>query len=453
MELQFKPATNLDEAIINFTSIKDLNEDKKEFYVELYESLKKKLVLYLTKQATENLSILISGQIQTGKTTFLNFLLIEQAIKEKFYIRNVKIDKYISLTSRNIDIYDVCFSLALDLSYDVIERFDDFSIQKIILHKLQTYYSDKTNKQTFCINETTSEKVLDSAVKEVGETLGNITKKIFGLNVENIYRSLFKNQFINNEAEFNNYFSEIITKYKNIILKNNSQKEILIIIDQLEKNTFPEAIQNVFGELNLLKSIPIKKIIVSPIYATLLNMNLDANIISFNILPKKNPSDNEIKVINQNYNFLKEIFFKRIDANFKILYEEEILDKIIYYSGGNIGQFFNIIAETIIQSLMRNSNQINNEDLDNALTTILSKLAMHLSFNGFPKQFLIKLMDEKEDFSKEDFLKSATFEEKQKFNSHLLNNIFFINNGRNPIVIVNPILKPYIYGVDGWDIK
>ena len=447
MELQFKPATNLDEAANNFTNLKDLNKSTAEFYVDLYQDKKNELINNLCLPAARDLTILISGQVETGKTTFLNFLLEDEEIKNLYIIKNIDVDKYVSILSDNIDIYDVCFALAIELATEIKNEYNDDSLHKIIINKLQNFYNNDNEKSTFCKQENIPEETINSIIK-------NFEKKI-GVNVDFFGRLFFKNQFKNSEKEFENHFNDIVQKYKEIRTKNEPNKDILIVIDQLEKNVNPTAIQNIFGNIKLLNIIPLKKIIVSPIYATLLNVPLDANVLSLNIIQKKNPSDEEKNRYISHQNLLKEIFKKRISPTFKILENEELLDKIIFYSGGNIGQFMKIVYKSIIQSVTRlkESNQIIEVDVNKALTSILSPIAMFCTFNGFTKDFLKNLDNSKEDFDKEKFLVEADEKDKLRFNKHLINNFFIVNNGQNPIYFVNPILKPYIYGVDGWDIK
>ncbi|MDI9357128.1 MAG: hypothetical protein QM536_08920 [Chitinophagaceae bacterium] len=444
---KFKPATNIRDACENFIKIKELDESTKEFYVELYEELKRTLIHKLTLPAPDDLSILLSGQIETGKTSFLNFLLLEKEIQDKYVVTKIVIDNHVKITSENLNVYDVCFAVALELAAEIKRDFNNNALYDIIGSNLQNFYKDGDAQKKFSKDENMTVDLLQDVIKI-------IPNKIIEVALDHTVRTLFKHRFVNREREFENYFRDIVSKYKEIRLQYEPDKDILILIDELEKNVNPTSIKNVFGNMNILNKIPLKKIIVTPILATLIGVRLNNNVVALNVLSKNNPSETEKEKYKKNRELMKEIFYKRIDPSFQFLQSEDLLDIIIVNSGGNLGQFNKIIYESIIAASVRNPNaqHIIREDILKALNSIISPNALYLSFNGFPMSFLKELDQAKETFDKETFLKDASEKEIAKFNDHLLNNFFIVNNGQKSVYFINPILKPYIYGLDKWDI-
>ncbi|NOX34236.1 MAG: hypothetical protein GXP56_10955 [Deltaproteobacteria bacterium] len=135
--MELKKATTIEEAYQVFETQSPLNQDNKEFYVDIYKqdllNLRKDLVLNLIPDK----SFFVTGQSGNGKSTALNFLP-DTAIFKKYDIKYLNGRDVFKLD--DIDIIDVM----LMIGYTIVNW--DSRLEKKFLEELEDLKKKKLGK-------------------------------------------------------------------------------------------------------------------------------------------------------------------------------------------------------------------------------------------------------------------------------------------------------------------
>ena len=194
-----------------------------------------------------------------------------------------------------------------------------------------------------------------------------VVKKIYKFNIELLL----------------NLVNAIISSYKQAI---NSDKEILLIIDGLEKTTEVANITKVFvNDIGVLKNLKCFKIVTIPIYLKERAKNSNVEIIDFTM-----EADDECKI--KQTDLLKEVISKRIEN--EALLTDKAIDLAVQKSGGNIRLLLNIIQDAARESItISETDAIDVQEIKSAVSLIGGTMSTTAQMN---REFLKKIREHKQ---------------------------------------------------------
>jgi len=312
---------------------------------------------------------------------------------------------------------------------------DDETLQKEYLEKLQKLKDFHVGKlEESNIEEKDFDTKQSASIYAKGD-VGFLSMFKFGASLKQDYSSSEKNRtllrklFIPNRKELLDLVNEIINEHH---LKND--KKLLLIIDDLEKkNTSSELFTK---HKELLEKLEVLKIVMIPVnYAT------SGNVYKLNLRLNKNPISDESTVkadeeILKNSLALKKLIYNRIDKDFKALLPDtdDVIGKIISYSGGNIRQLLRLVSEASLSSRLNEGESISGKDVDESIQDLLNLIAIGTT-------------------SKISFLKYINTNhipdenEAIKLKESIADNTIFAYFNGTPWYEVNPAIKQYISNI------
>lgn len=405
---------------------KYLSEEDENVYENLYSKKMKKLEIDIEDSDIHYDTFYITGQSGNGKSTAINHLKSRSKyIKDNYDVRHLFANDIFDF-SDDLTIVDVLLMVGVSL----VEGNE--SLQKKYLdelQKLKDFHVGKLEEST--MEEKDTESKLTSSVYAKGD-VGFLSMFKFGANLRQDYsssernRTLLRKLFIPNRKELLDLVNKIIKEY-NLM----DDKKLLLIIDDLEK-------KNVSSELftkhkELLEQLAVLKIVMIPV-----NFATSGNVYKLILRLNKNPigNDNEDKAAKQileNMKSLKSLIYKRIDNNFKYLLPDidNVVNKLIEYSGGNIRQLLRLISEASLSSRVNDGDDISEKDVDESIQDLLNLIAIGTT-------------------SKISFLKYINTNhipdenENEKFKESIADNTIFAYFNGTPWYEVNPVIKRYI---------
>ena len=346
-------AKNIMELVNNLDPTYVLTSKDKNVYVPIYEKILIDLRDRILNDLLESQTIFVSGQPRTGKTTALNFLP-DNNINAKYDV------KYIHgrdlFDPQDINIIDIL----LMFGYELLKNNDS----------LEKKYFDKLEKV---------HKIKDGILKEEKENENEfsigINAKFFAyFKLEHTYRKKAREIFKLKKPQLLETINEMITAYYE---QSDSDKKLLIIIDDLDKLRNLDQIKSIFIEDRFyLTQINCKKIIAIPVSLTtepdILSSAMD--IPQFCLRLSENPIDKtadikEDETVKKNKSLFREILQKRIETG-KRLIENEAIEKAIEYSGGILGQYIQILYNAARIARQYQGEIITEEDVLDGLDTI-----------------------------------------------------------------------------------
>jgi hypothetical protein len=242
----------------------------------------------------------------------------------------------------------------------------------------------------------------------------------------------FRKLFELDRKELLDLVNEIIKEYH---LKYQDKK-LFLILDDLEKKNISDELFTIHKEL--IENLEVLKIVMIPVnYATSgtvfkLNLRLDSkpNIIFKNDAEK----EKEEKELKNNMQVLKNLIYKRIDKGHKVLISnennEEVIEKIIRFSGCNIRQLLRLVNTSALKARLNDSEQISDIDVDDAIQDLVNTI----SIGTLTRQEFLKYIH---------IHKKPQDGENEKFKQSIADNSIFAYFNSEPWYEVNPVLTQY----------
>ena len=428
-----KKASNLIEVSQVFDPQKVLTLEDKEFHQDIYQSTIKPLKVKLLVNQTPSKTFFICGQIGMGKSTALNYLPDEK-IKSKFEVKYLTGRELFAI--HDVDIIDILlmvgFELIKDTSlenkyYEGLNKLKDVNLETLKISKEQSwdYQHIKEDKSTSKLNINVAIAKFDSSLfknLKMNERERQTIREIFSIDKANLI------EFIN----------EIIFDYKNDVMNNN--KDLLLIIDDLEKIVDKDIIQKifvddhwVFNQINCVKIVPIH------IFLPQRHAMFNSDLIEFDFRIESNKLDDSIdseedtKKVTSNIEILNNIIKVRMESDSFI--DKKAYADIVEYSGGNIRQLVEIIYQASI-------HQLDISDFEGTIITQadvkwgISQISNRLSKVADSK---IKVLNQVAKYNKK--FDEPTQKDSDDFDSLLLDNLIFLHKNGTHWYDVNPIIK------------
>jgi len=424
-----KKAKTLDDIYNSFEGNKPLTEDEYDFFVNIYDKKLKRFVGNVKRNTNYENIFFVAGQRGNGKSTILNNLKHKnKAFEESYEIRHLQARELLNYS--DIDIVDILLVIGFNLiDNNELDNTKKQELEKEFKTQLQELEELNSGELQHSQNNQTSTSEELNASVAVSAKAGFFSFFTAKSSLSGTYkadaniRKEAKRIYKFKTKDLLNVLNALILKYRTLV---NSSKEILLILDGLEKLN---EIDEIFTEdINILRDIKCFKIITMPVY---LKEDVDVNEIKAIDFTMEVDKDNNIKDLE----LLKDVIHSRIDENAKLITDDAI-ELAVTNSGGNLRQLLDIVQTASTEAIdIFETDIIDTEELESAIEVLKGRLA---SKTQFYSKFLHKIqtthtvnnLEDKEDLA--DCLQSGL--------------VFAYFNGRvyydiNPIIKENIIIK------------
>jgi hypothetical protein len=360
-------AKSLDDIYNNFEGNRPLSENEYAFFINIYNDKLKRFIGNIKRNKNKQNIFFIAGQRGNGKSTILNNLKHEnKEFEESYEIRHIQAMEVFKYD--DIDIVDIL----LGIGFNLIDNNDLEASKKEELKKeFNTSLKEVEEINSGELTKTKTEATNGSSEVSANATL---TAKVGFLSLFSAKSSLSStykaDENIRKEAKriykFKNkdlltMINSLIQKYRQL---KNSSKEILLILDGLEKLN---NIDDVFTkDIDILRDLECFKIITMPVYLKGVVDIYNVKAIDFTMEMDK---DGSIK----NLELLKDVITSRID-NLDLI-TDEAMELAIKMSGGNLRQLLEIIQKASTEAIdVYESDVIGTEEVQSAIKLIQGDL-------------------------------------------------------------------------------
>lgn len=320
-----------------------VNDDLIKYYVEIeqneinIEELKIRLELGL--ETKEPIKLLFTGHRGSGKTTTLNRLISN--LDDRFFVVDYNILDLLDLN--DITYVDILFSILAKM----LEKAQEEGIELgASLNKRAERWSDSIIK-TITQN--------DSVDVGIGINLPLSLIKILGrMKSENITRTEIRKMVEPRVSELINIINDTIADIE------NNEKQVLVIIDNLEKIDYHNAIDLFYCHATQLTQPLCKIIYTFPIALKSSEkfMQIKINFSDVIIHPNIKIHERDGSEYQNGIGFMKEIVSKRTSTD---IFEDDTLEYIIDMSGGVVREYIRIIRDSAIRALARGKTSISKD--------------------------------------------------------------------------------------------
>jgi hypothetical protein len=428
-----KKASNLIEVSQIFDPQKVLTLADKDIHQDVYQSTIDPLKMKLLTNQIPSKTFFICGQIGMGKSTALNYLPDEN-INNKFEVKYLTGRELFAI--HDIDIIDILLMIGFELIkdtgledryYEGLNKLKDINLENLKISKEQTWDFENNKEDK----------------KELGLKFDILVSKFNGKIFENLKmnereRQSIREIFSIDKANLIAFINDIILDYKTEIMNND--KDLLLIIDDLEKISDKDIIKKVFVDdnwvfhkINCVKIIPIH--IFLPKNHSMFNNDLidfdfriEANKLGENIV-----SIEEKVKIDANIETLKNLIKVRLEDESFI--SDDAYIEIIKYSGGNIRQLIEIIYQSSINQLVISNMKGTVITVDDVKWGV-GEISNRLSKAADSK---IRLLTQVLKYHK--LFDEPTPKDLEDFDSLLLDNLIFFHKNGTHWYDVNPIIQ------------
>lgn len=423
-----QPARNIKEIkqVFRFND-KYLDEENEKFFVNLYEKDMRKLEIDIEDSEIHYDTFYITGQSGNGKSTAVNQLKKSKVVTDIYDIRHLFANDLFDFPDE-VTIVDVLLMIGMELVAK------NEKLQELYLTKLQELKDINVGKLEKSYNTEIKDTDTKSAALYASGELGWLKVFKFGGSLKREFsdseqnRTLLRKLFLPNRRELLNLVNEIIKKHN----PKEEDKKLLLIIDDLEKKNLSKELFT--RDKELLEKIEVLKVVMIPV-----NYANSGKVYKLSLRLNKNPitQNNNDKKPQENIKLLEKLIYKRIDENnFNLLPKtEEILGKIIEFSGGNIRQLLRLISESALSSRYNDRNIIDKIDVNEACQELLNLIAIGVN----DKQSFLKHIDT---------YNIPDENEAEKFRSSIADNSIFAYFNGQPWYEVNPVIKGYIKSIN-----
>ncbi|REC52662.1 MULTISPECIES: hypothetical protein [Chryseobacterium] len=298
------------------------------------------LYQFNTANNSSNKSLLFLGGMRgSGKTSELAKYAKNLHNPECFYCITCNID--VELDINELEYMDILILQLEKLTQKLAE--DDVNVDSGIKDKMQKWFSQR---EIEIKKELKSEAGIET---EVGVSTKNPFFNLLSIVAKfkasvtgsmeraDVTRKNLKNNFIN----FANIFNEYIEEVNVAIREENRGKEVLFIVDGLEKTMSSETRRKIIiEEQNRIEKIKAYTIFTLPIELISQRPNL-TQFSTVECFPFVKISERDGTKNEDAYQRFREFVYKRIDKS--IFAEEDLVNDAIYYSGGSPRQLLQIL--------------------------------------------------------------------------------------------------------------
>ena len=383
MTIMLTKANTLEDMYSSFEFNRPLSEDEYAFFENIYDGKLTRFINDVRRNKIHQNIFFIAGQRGNGKSTILNNLKNKNIdFEESYEIRHIQAMEVFDISE--VDIVDILLVIGFDLidnnkldGAKTKELRDKFADKLQELQELSTGELEKVSSKA---NSTLTQGSSDNSISikasffsyfSADSKLSAIYKTDKNIREEAKRRYKFKTK------DLLDTINSLIDEYKRLA---NSPKEILLILDGLERLSNIENTDKIFKEdIALLRDVKCFKIITMPLYLKeIIDLN-DVKPIDFTMEIK----DGKIK----NIEHLKLIVEKRV-AN-RDLITPEAMDLAVKMSGGNIRQLLEILQRASTEATdIFESDKVDTKEVKSALEILKGHYATRTQIHS---KFLNKI--------------------------------------------------------------
>ncbi|WP_440955459.1 P-loop NTPase fold protein [Methanosarcina sp. Mfa9] len=343
------------------------NGDLENYYVEIGQNKKNieelKIRLELSHETGETVKLLFTGHRGSGKTTALNRLVsdLKQEKGEQFFIVHFSAIDF-------LDINDISYTdVLLSIITKIVENFENEG------NHLNSSLKERTEKLGKEITKTTTHE-------EKMEAGGGFNFSAFFAEVLARMKSETGTRQEIRE-EIRPRVSEMITLINDIIIEiEKSDRQVLVIIDNLEKCDHEQALKLFYSHGTQLTQPGCKIVYTFPISLrssnkfTQIKMNFSDDIMYPNI--KIHEKDSSETREPEGRIAMRQIVEKRVSLD---LFTPDALEYIIEMSGGVIREFIRIIRNSAVSAIAGKKALIDREIVSGVVDELKNSYQAQLS--------------------------------------------------------------------------
>lgn len=390
-----KRAQTLEEMYDSFEGNRPLSENEYDFFENIYDVKLTRFINDVRRNKIHQNIFFIAGQRGNGKSTILNNLKNKNKDFEVSYeIRHIQAMEVFDTSE--VDIVDILLVIGFDL-------IDNNKLDGAKTKELRDKFASKLQElQDLSTGELEKISAEASSTLKQGSFEGNLSIKasFFSyFSADSKLSAIYKtDKHIREEAkkryrfktkDLLNTINALIDEYKRL---SNSSKEILLILDGLERLSNIDNINKIFTEdIALLREVKCFKIITMPLYLKEIIDIYDIKPIDFTMEIK----EGKIKNIDK----LKILIEKRIENN--ALMTPEAIELAVTMSGGNIRQLLEIIQRASTEAIdIFESDKVDVDEVKSAMEFLKGYYASRTQINS---DFLKKIKETHKIENEEDY--------------------------------------------------
>ena len=320
-----------------------INDDLIKYYVEIEQNeinIKElKIRLELGLETREPIKLLFTGHRGSGKTSTLNRLISN--LDDRFFVVDYNVLDLLDLN--DITYVDVVFSILAKM----LEKAQDEGIE------LGASLNERAERWSSSIIKTIAQS--DSVDVGVGVNLPLYFINLLGrMKSETATRTEIRKVMEPRVSELISIINDTIAE----IEKND--KQVLVIIDNLEKIDYHKALELFYCHATQLTQPLCKIIYTFPISLKSSEkfMQIKINFSDVIIHPNVKIHERDGTEYKKGIGFMEEIVSKRAPTD---LFEDDTLKYIIDMSGGVVREYIRIIRDSAIKALARGKTSINKD--------------------------------------------------------------------------------------------
>lgn len=421
-----KKCENIEDIAGAFDGQRPLTQAEGDFYVSVHEEKLEELRIEMINNKIPTKTFYICGQLGNGKSTGLAFVPDER-LNAKFDFLSIGCSELIQ--DEDTDIVDLLLFVGLKVAENggfAQEYFDKLNELK------------ELNMGTL---ERVSETTTDKEEKAGGELKTGIKQSYFGAFFN---ASLFAGYKINkndrdkvrkilyiDKTKLRALINQIIHDYEE--KSSKSEKQLFLILDDLEKIKKAEDIENIFfTNVTLLESLECPKIITIPIFAIRdYSTSSKPDLLNLTTRVTSNPFEEEYEDgdVEQNIQKLKNIVLYRVKDG---LIDDDAVEQAVKMSGGNIRQLLNIIYRAAINTIRLEGQKIMAANVEAGAQNLKNNLAMSAANR-------IKIL--KQIHQKHKQFDEPSADDQTSLNNCIKENLVFSYHNGEPWYEVNPLIK------------
>ncbi len=416
----------------------DFNEVRGDFEERLvYKSLNvhpQNFDYNITANRFNKTLLFFGGMRGSGKTSEISKYVQNMDNPECFFCITCNIDQ--ELDTNNVEYMDI---LIFQLE-KLVERAQNkgITLKSDIIESLQNWFSHRISEINKSLKKETGLEIKIEAktpglLSNILSIAANLKAGITGSHQSaEIIRNTFKHNFVDFALKFNEFIEEMNRELRH----RNVAKEILFVVDGIEKTMSAETRRKVIvDEANRLRQIKVNTIFTLPIELMKEQQKLKmfSTVISF---PFVKIVEKDGSIIETAVTKFEEFVHKRIDA--KLFDSQATVREAIKMSGGSPRELLRILEYANLYA-DENRNQITLADLQKAIKKLSAECSQYISSADLERLKVLKTNNEKGLLTPFD-------EGWQEMLENLL--VFEYNNGTykrvHPIVEASDIYKQYV---------
>ncbi len=353
----------LTEAYNNFDSRPLAGETLRKFYIDDFTKIPVNSIKTTIKISEKFRKMLVIGHRGCGKSTILN--KVAEELKEDFHI--------------------ISFSAADTLNMNDVETID-------ILISIYLQILNSINESGISVPIASFDDIMNTVKSrlKISEAGVNLLKILtFKIKVENESRSALREEFRNQIEILDNGISECIdriSKHYQKVVKNSKRKDVLIIIDDLDKLD-SECGEKVFFQDSHLLTMPKAKIIytfpLETYYCESFNTFKDRyedQFISLVVVDQEKNGDIGIKK-------LQKMVLQRIDQQY---ITEEALKEMIPASGGLLRDLIKFMQDACKKAIVHDAKIIDKTIAEQVINSTANHYKRLFDFPNY-REYVMKI--------------------------------------------------------------